>query len=119
MRHFLLILCCTTSLLLTAQDATVRETETDDRYLFSVHHPDGKSKELMRCLNEVTNSNINVKMRGELTLSIAEEATLTVVTKDRTLLIEHEGSDPAARQRTREVVVATRQCLDIPAITSL
>ena len=75
MRYFLLLRCCPGSLLLTAQDATVKET-------------------------------------------VAADATLTLVTHDRTLRIEHDGQDLAARRRTREVVVATRQCLYIPVTTS-
>ena len=65
MRYFLLLRCCPGSLLLTAQDATVKET-------------------------------------------VAADATLTLVNRDRTLRIKHDGQDPAARRRIREVIVATK-----------
>lgn len=115
---FLLLLCCSGSQLLTAQDATVEETETAGRYFFRVHLENGKSKELMRCVNEVTTKNINVKVRGELTFNVAPETTLTLVTRDRTLWIEHDGRDPATRRQAKELVVATEQCLDIPLTTT-
>ncbi len=96
-------------------EAAVQEVETADQYSFRAELDNGEAKELMRCANALTNSNINVRMKGNLTLSVDKHSELSVDTRRRLLTIEHYGSDPVERARTKQLVARAKACLDAPA----
>lgn len=100
--------------ILAAQQATIHERETDDRYTFRVHLTKGRSSQLMRCANEATGNNINVHMKGDLTSNIAADATLRVNTHARTLWIEHRAADAAVRKKVKQTATEVRDCLGMP-----
>ncbi|WP_420458669.1 hypothetical protein [Neolewinella sp.] len=109
------LLLCTCALAAQQERRHVQESEHEDSYFFRVRLDPGKSSELMHCMNQVTDNNINVHMRGDLTTNIDEHATLHIDTHDRTLIIEHTGDQPEERKRVKEIVARTKQCLDIQA----
>lgn len=109
------LLLCTGALCAQQQTtANVKETETEYTYSFRVVLESGSSQDLLRCMNEVTTNNINIKMKGDLTTRIDEHSELHIVTHDRTLTIEHSNNDPVERERTKAVVERTKQCLNLP-----
>ena len=109
------LLLCTCALAAQQEHRHVQESEQEDSYFFRVRLDPGKSSELMHCMNQVTDNNINVHMRGDLTNNIDDHATLHIDTYDRSLTIEHTGDQPEERERVKEFVARTKQCLDIQA----
>lgn len=105
---------CTCALAAQDKQNVVKESETDNNYFFRVHLENGRSSQLMHCMNTVTESNINVRMKGELTLNVDTHSELNIDTRDRVLTIEHSGSEPAERERIKQLVVQTKECLNIP-----
>ena len=109
----LILFLCTCALAAQQEHRHVQESEQEDGYFFRVRLDQGKSSELMHCMNQVTDNNINVRMRGDLTTNIDDHATLHIDTHDRTLTIEHTGDQPEERERVKEIVSRTRKCLDL------
>ena len=109
---FALLLC--TCVHAQSERSTVTETERENNYFFRVRLNEGRSSELMHCTNELTESNINVRMKGDLTLTVDDHSELTVITRSRTLDIEHRGSQAAERQRVKDLVARVKECLDLP-----
>jgi hypothetical protein len=110
-----LVFACTCALAAQQEHRQIRETEREDSYSFRVRLDRGQSSDLMHCMNQVTDNNINVRMRGDLTTNIDEHSTLSVNTRSRTLAIEHAGAQPDERQRVKEIVARTKRCLDLPS----
>ena len=113
--HLLLLLALSLSAGAAAQTAShVRKVDREDSYLFRVHYTQGKSSDLVACANEVLGNNINIRMRGDLSLDIAPEANFRIVTKDRMMKIEHTAADPETRAEVRKTVAKFEECLHLP-----